>query len=662
MTAQSGQQIHANDEAWKAESDDDIHRPCVAADILRRQRERTFREVGFSDLAEQAVNGYSTLQYPVMDETASVPTAHSSLDYLITPLIDISNLDRRNSGGDEFEEQPEQPPLHRPTLLPPEAGLHRDGEQARLVEAVRRRQLQQRKHNEHTMFEWLEEILFNGGLIEDSRTTRDPNVSIDRNIHSKTPLNPYRDPERAPKHSKTNHKRISSSQSVPNDQLSSQPFAPATTLSKYPVIHHALNILLRAFRWLIDCCITRLARLEPLQTNHTISIYSTAPVYSLQITADDILHFLVILWVTVYCSRWMQGLAPIIVMMSVLLGSVSRKVVRRINSVENEPMMSQDVNATSKIVPMQMSISNSAGHSTEDDLPQKGAIKRLQKLHPNATIAECKRFFACVKYDEEAASKRMDDFFRWRSDCGLKQIAEANGVDSRKYAAQNFRVFDQAFVDKDEEDWNASAKMAVSIVTKSHVRERAATLPQIICSYEEQFEGRFDSEVQSKQNREFSPPPPPRCKDGTRILHILPFRLDLSIATAPTYSLAAALYLDRRLSRSTTEKITLFCDVRGGRGWANPTPWSTLPFIQSTASLLGSHYPERLERLVLYPMPMSAIWVWSAAKKCLDPNTSSKVVVVSPGEGSELPEQLLEFVDEENLYVLEKRRQRFFVG
>jgi hypothetical protein len=176
------------------------------------------------------------------------------------------------------------------------------------------------------------------------------------------------------------------------------------------------------------------------------------------------------------------------------------------------------------------------------------------------------------------------------------------------------------------------------------------------------LEERFDSDVSSNKSKKMLPPSPPRCNDGTRILHILPFRLDLSIATAPTYSLAAALYLDRRLSRLTTERITLFCDVRGGRGWANPTPWSTLPFIQSTASLLGSHYPERLERLVLFPMPTSAIWVWSAAKKCLDPNTSSKVVVVSPGEGSAPPEDLLEYVDEENLIVLEKRRQSFFVG
>ena len=651
MTARSGQH-QTNDEAGNADTDDDMHRPSVGQ--LRRQREQTFREVVFSTLAEREVNGFSTIQYPVMDDSSS--------DYLLTPLIDMSLVTSSGSSGEDDLE--EKPPRHSPTLLPPEAGLHRDGEQARLVEVVRRRQLQQQKYHEQTTFQWLEQILFNGGLIEGPRSARDPNVSFDRNIHSTMPLNPYRDPGRALKHPTSNHEPISTSQSIPNDQLESQDFAPTTTLSKYPFIHHVLNKLLRASRWFIDFCITRLARLEPLQSNDTVPIYSKAPAYCLQINADDLLHFFVILWVTFYSSIWMQVFAgPMIVMTSVLLGSISWKVVRRIHSVENQRLIPQQQVANkdavnTKIAPVQVPIPKSTAHPTKNVL-QEGTIRRLQKLHPNATVAECKRFFACVKHNEEAASKRLGEFFIWRSECNLRPIAEAGGELYNN--GIHIRVFDQAFAEKDEEDWNASAKMAISIVTKSHVPDSAAKLPQIICSYEEQLEERFDSEVSPKKSEELSPPSPPRCKDGTRILHILPFRLDLSIATAPTYSLAAALYLDRRLSRLTTERITLFCDVRGGRGWANPTPWSTLPFIQSTASLLGSHYPERLERLVLFPMPTSAIWVWSAAKKCLDPNTSSKVVVVSPGEGSASPEHLLEYVDEENLVVLEKRRHSFFV-
>ena len=105
MTVRSGQQIH--DEAGNADIDDDIHRPSVGQ--LRRQREQTFREVGFSTLAEQAVNGFSTIQYPVVDD--------SSPDYLLTPLIDMSLFTGSGSSGENDLE--EKPPRHSPTLLPP---------------------------------------------------------------------------------------------------------------------------------------------------------------------------------------------------------------------------------------------------------------------------------------------------------------------------------------------------------------------------------------------------------------------------------------------------------------------------------------------------------------------------------------------------------------
>mmetsp|Transcript_3104 Transcript_3104/g.6835 ORF Transcript_3104/g.6835 Transcript_3104/m.6835 type:complete len:688 (+) Transcript_3104:45-2108(+) len=675
---------------------DHNHRHTVDANILRRQREQAFREVGFEKVAEQkAVNGYSTIIPAVADIapiTSSSPAGHASDSGLSTPLIDISNLGgNSNRGEDEPKQQQQQHPLHSeasPTMtviLSPEAGLHRDGEQARLIEVVRRRQLQQRQHHEETTFQWLEEsasqfwesILVYGGLLEDPR-----NDPIHRSRHSTMPLNPYRDDPRLTNQEKE-HNTLSSSGSKTNEHPTSQtitdglPSSQSSPLSKCPrIVRFVLSFFLRilySFRYTIDFCITRLAHLEPLLPNVTSSFYSTSPVYSLQITADDILRFLIILWASFYCSWKMQVVAaPALAMMCLFIRSVSQRVVRRTHSPENERQMQQQQNtnqsiaqneaAISPILPKQPSVPNKP-HATEDQLHVE-AIQRLQNQHPNATFAECKRFFTCVKYKEEAASKRIDEFFKWRSDCGLKTIAEAevggSAEDTARQMDKHARVFDQAFVKKDKEDWNAAAKMAISIMTKSHVTENWVNLPQIICSYEEKIEETPDAN--NPNQKEKSSLPPPRCKDGTRILHILPFRLDLSVATAPTYSLAAALYLDRRLSRSTTERITLFCDVRGGRGWANPTPWSALPFIQSTASLLGSHYPERLERLVLFPMPKSAIWVWSAAQKCLDPNTSSKVVVVSSGEGGGLPERLTEFVEEESLHVLEKRRRYFFVG
>lgn len=605
----------------------------------------------------------------------------ASSDCLTTPSNDMPNASGR--GADEPKQQRQDFPGNSQSPLPPEAGLHRDGEQARLVEAVRQRQQQERQLNEETTFQWLEEsaaqfwdsILVYGGLIDDPR-----NDPMHRSRH---PVNPYRDHSmRGPsnvRHQVANDLHPSSSSSKPNGHSKHQSASNGATpdLSRHPrIVRAVVSALLRLLygcRWLIDGCIAAVARLEPLPCNAGSHMYATTPEYSLQISADDILRLVAIGWVSFYvCSRMQRFVGPAVCLTCLLLLAVSLKVLGRASNDHDNRFVAlrrhnaQPLTGRAKSDESERTIAPKP--TTGGLVPAKGsdrhaiAIQRLQRKHPNATYAECKRFFACVKHNEEAASKRMSEFFNWRSDSGLVTVAEAESSGATNIV-KHPRVFDEAFAKRDEEDWRLAAKMAISIMTKSHVTDGVSILPQIICSYEDQFEQTNDENRREDRNGETVSELPPRCRDGTRILHILPFRLDLSIATAPTYSLAAALYLDRRFSRSSTERITLFCDLRGGRGWANPTPWSTLPFVQSTASLLGSHYPERLERLVLFPMPKSAIWVWSAAQKCLDPNTSSKVVIVSAGqEGKGLPEELTNFVREESLQVLEKRRRSFFVG
>jgi hypothetical protein len=270
---------------------------------------------GFSTQLD--VNGFT---YKVVDEGGSP----------ILQTIDMSNLNgvaiNLTTEVDEVKT-----PLHSETAFPIEAGLHRDGEQARIVEVVRRRQqvLQQRIHHEQGTFEWLEEMLANTGIIDAPRISdiRQPIVLRDQNNHSITqPLNPYRNstiPERAMKHTNSNHDSISSTNSTkPNHQ-----YAPdSITHSEY-----LLNSLLRASRQFIDYCITCIARLEPIQLNNRIPMYSFAPSYALHITTDDIILLIVITWIAFYISLRIQTLvATMITMMIVIVGSVCRCVVRRI--------------------------------------------------------------------------------------------------------------------------------------------------------------------------------------------------------------------------------------------------------------------------------------------------------------------------------------------
>ena len=644
-----------------------------AVDALRRKREEAFREVGFAKVAEQeSVSGYTTIG------RASVSGSKNVTDsFLSTPLIDISNPNGSNNINRQMKQQQQKAPSPK---IAAEAGLHRDGEQARLVEEVRRRQLQQHQHNEETTYQRMEEsanqfwesLLVYGGLMDDPRNINNP---INRSHHEATsvPHNPYRDgsSQTSFNGSSSNISRqgSSSQSSTATLQITSQPFKD---MSKHrPMIRFILQIVLRILfgvRWAIDSCITCLARLE--RPPFSLYTYSASPVYSLQVTADDILCAVLLMWGFLHSVSRNEGYALHLgLVICLFIVTVGRKVVKRAQSRGYARQMQQRLqeNDTKKQITIRkVSSLGPGGTALTEEEHSDHAIQRLQKQYPNATYAECKRFFKCAKFKEKAAANRLESYLKWRSDSGLKTIAEAAQHQAKNPAAPNNtggRVYDQSFDKMDKEDWNEAAKIAIALITKCHVSDNLASLPQIVVSYEERLEKEHIGTNNKPIQTEESSNPPPRCNDRLRIFNLLPARLDLSLATAQTYSLAAALYFDRRLSRSTAERVALLVDVRGGRGWSNPTPWSLLPFVQSTASLLGDMYPERLERLILHPLPRSAAWVWSAAQKFLDPDTASKVVVVGAGEKmNDLPEGLKDYVNEASLAVLENRRRSFYTS
>ena len=114
----------------------------------------------------------------------------------------------------------------------------------------------------------------------------------------------------------------------------------------------------------------------------------------------------------------------------------------------------------------------------------------------------------------------------------------------------------------------------------------------------------------------------------TRCFQILPGMMagvkDLSV-----FSTAVAIYFDRKLSRSSREKVTVVIDVRGGKGWANPHVRQLVPCIQKTIVLLLTMFPERLSKAVVYPIPSSYMWVWRLLRRCIDPTTREKILIVA---------------------------------
>jgi hypothetical protein len=151
--------------------------------------------------------------------------------------------------------------------------------------------------------------------------------------------------------------------------------------------------------------------------------------------------------------------------------------------------------------------------------------------------------------------------------------------------------------------------------------------------------------------------------DGTRIIHVLPAQLDPTLAAPATYALAVAIFLELALDRRSMEKITVVLDVRAGTGWANPSPLSLLPFIKIVAVLLNAHFPERLHKLVLFPLPRAATFLFNTAKMCLDQDTASKMEIC-PGPGnndSPVPAQVRLFFNDDAIQTMEQRRLSLFL-
>ena len=540
------------------------------------------------------------------------------------------------------------------------AGLHRDGEQARIVEVIRRRQ--QKYDEKYYTFEYFwESVLYYSGFAEEHPSsiqiqqlnddTRIDNGGETENIQTDS-ANKTTD-EQKPK--STLQPTIDEEQLREKafaERNAKRPFIVRLTFTFYRRIHLMI-------RWFVDTCITRLSRLEYLPRSP--SMYATNPAYSLQFTADDILCFIALLWVSLWISsRTSHVLSLATIMFCIVMGSVGTRVVGRIAPAGVQQLESQPRNSTNsasapvQIAPTVTTVTPTIS-ATDPKEESSESIKWLRKNHPNATEAECVRFYRCTKRNKKAASARLEEWFAWRVENGLKLTLD-------EAAVQEMIPYGHDYMKADEKLWNETTTMALKIISKSAGSNNGADgdvrLPQIICSYEMHF-----TSDDNKVSPATATTTPPRCKDGTRIIHLVPARFDLSIATAQVYALAAALYLDRLLSRSTTEKVSLICDVRGGRGWSNPTPWSLLPFIQATSSLLGRHFPERLKRMVLYPMPSSAVWVWQAAKKLLDADTASKVVVVGDGLSSnkdDMHEELEKFITKKDYRHLEERRRSFF--
>lgn len=90
--------------------------------------------------------------------------------------------------------------------------------------------------------------------------------------------------------------------------------------------------------------------------------------------------------------------------------------------------------------------------------------------------------------------------------------------------------------------------------------------------------------------------------DGCRVLVVFGAMYDAEAGSSEEYARALASLFDTTLDRESTEKFTVLIDARGGNGWPNPRPWSVVPWIRVLASTLSANFPERLHRMIIFPV------------------------------------------------------------
>eukprot|EP00932_Pfiesteria_piscicida_P022975 SRR837773.9715.p1 GENE.SRR837773.9715~~SRR837773.9715.p1 ORF type:complete len:275 (-),score=45.81 SRR837773.9715:62-886(-) len=113
-----------------------------------------------------------------------------------------------------------------------------------------------------------------------------------------------------------------------------------------------------------------------------------------------------------------------------------------------------------------------------------------------------------------------------------------------------------------------------------------------------------------------------------------------------SYMLACAQQIEEALPRDSCARATVLVDLRPHEGWPNLPATKMMPFFKRLCEILPDNYPERLVRVVIYPMPWFVRALWSMVAGFLDPTTRDKFIVLG-GEakrGSPCPMELNEYV------------------
>lgn len=307
--------------------------------------------------------------------------------------------------------------------------------------------------------------------------------------------------------------------------------------------------------------------------------------------------------------------------------------------------------------------------------------EKLKAEYPEATDAERTRFLkasqGAKKGDEEVlsgAGALLEEFLDWRSCYGL-DYAKADVEDKDDGSVWKFAlekaVGIQVSMRRAKERKEQEAEKAKATSEESNKVDYDANINETLNEHDDSQTSKEDSEgdkdeeglgsVQLNDIEREQLQLPQFCffhrngdgvpltdKNGCKIIHVLSALIDRKVAQAPFYAEATSFYLDRITDRESDEKYTIVVDMRSGEGWPNTPAYMMVKFINTLVGVLQRRFPERVQSMLLFPMPWGTITIWSAVKHIFKSDVLERVVLVSgpANNTSPLPKEALsEHVD-----------------
>jgi hypothetical protein len=151
------------------------------------------------------------------------------------------------------------------------------------------------------------------------------------------------------------------------------------------------------------------------------------------------------------------------------------------------------------------------------------------------------------------------------------------------------------------------------------------------------------------------------ARDGSRLLHFLCCTIDPAFSPE-VHGQAMLRWLDNALPRHSMERLTVLFDVSGHDGLAkNRNIFDIWRHAFALPKLFQKYFPERVARVVIYPVDDKAMTAWRIIRSIVSPATTKRVTLLagSGQRGSPLPMELQEYFDVQEI---SRDSHRFFNG